>query len=450
MVGLALIALYGCTGDDNADSAETLSAATAPTTSHAVTSTAAATVAPALTAPPSPEPTTVPQTSAPATSAPTTTVAESGIDPRTIVATLASDELAGRNDGTDGWRAAQEFLAEQLAAISQPAFADLPGVNGYIQEGPSANVVGIIQGSELPEQYVVIGAHYDGLGDAAVGAEGCAVLDPADTICNGAADNAASVAAVLAVAASVAESGPPRRSLLIAFWDREEDGLVGSADFLAAPVVPVDEIVTYLNFDIQGANLSPSLRDTTVMVGAETGGPALVRAATRAAQSSTLQTLVLSLVFGQGRSDHANFVNAGVPSVFFTDSNNGCYHTTRDDITTVDFAKLDQQIGTAVALTQDMLATNEVPLFVTDAPVATYVDAVNMLDVVQTARPDIGLLTAPGQAAYQQYVVELQAIVDEGEAAFDAADVGPLLSGAAALVDALAHTECDGYQANAT
>jgi hypothetical protein len=435
--------LAGC--DDDANTVATTVAA--PATSV----TAATTVAPtATTNPPSTTPTTIPQTSAALTSAPTTTVAEAGFDAPAVVERLASDELAGRNDGTEGWRAAQEYLAEQLAAISEPAFADLPGIAGYIQEGPSTNIAGILRGSELPDEYVVIGAHYDGLGDAAEGADGCRVLDPGDTICNGAADDAAGVAAVLAVANHVAESAPPRRSLLIAFWDREEDGLIGSADFLAAPVIPVDQMVAYVNFDIQGANLLPSLRNTTVMVGAETGGPALVAAATRATQSSTLRTLVLSLVFGQGRSDHANFVSAGVPSVFFSDANNGCYHTTRDDISNLDFAKLEQQIRTAVALTDDLLVTDEVPSIVTDAPVTTYADAVNMLEVVDAGQVDVALLAPAEQSAYADYRAELQRIVDDGEAAFDDADIGPVLSGAAALVDALANTECDGYVAPAT
>ena len=55
-------------------------------------------------------------------------------------------------------------------------------------------------------------------------------------------------------------------------------------------------------------------------------------------------TAMFSLIFGQGRSDHAALVSAGVASVFFTDANNGCYHTVNDDITAVDFPKLEQQI----------------------------------------------------------------------------------------------------------
>jgi hypothetical protein len=434
-----LLVLAGCSDDDGVS---------APTTAR-VTETAVTGV-PSTPAPTNPSPSLL----APVTSATTATTAvvsttattappdAAGMDPGAVVAVLASDEFAGRDEGTDGWRMAQEYLAGRLAAIAEPAFAGRPGAAGYVADGRSANIVGIIRGSEEPDEYVVVGAHYDGLGDAAASG-GCRVLDPADTICNGAADNAAGVAVVLATAAEVARTGPPRRSLLIAFWDREEDGLLGSADFLAEPVVPVDRIVASLNLDIQGANLLPSLSETTIMVGAETGGAPLVEAARAATAASTLRTYALSLVFGQGRSDHANFVGAGVPSVFFTDATNGCYHTTRDDLTMLDLAKLDQQLATAVALTTRLLGTDELPVFVPDAPIATYADAVAMLELTTTGSADVALLEPAERETYETYVAELQRVVADGEAAFDDADVGPLLGGAAALVEMLADLECD-------
>ena len=57
----------------------------------------------------------------------------------------------------------------------------------------------------------------------------------------------------------------------------------------------------YVNFDIQGANLLQSLRNFTVLIGAETGGQNLVGAAQRAIGASTLGTLIVSLIFRQGR-----------------------------------------------------------------------------------------------------------------------------------------------------
>ena len=81
----------------------------------------------------------------------------------------------------------------------------------------------------------------------------------------------------------------------------------------------------------------------------------MIDAARRATDASALDYAIFSLVFGQGRSDHASLAAAGVPSVFFTDANNGCYHTVLDDIDHVDRDKFYLQIGAAEALVDDLL-----------------------------------------------------------------------------------------------
>ena len=55
-------------------------------------------------------------------------------------------------------------------------------------------------------------------------------------------------------------------------------------------------------------------------------------------------TAMFICLFVPGRSDYAVLVSAGFASVLSTDANNGCYHTVNDDITAVDFPKLEQQI----------------------------------------------------------------------------------------------------------
>ncbi len=228
-------------------------------------------------------------------------------------------------------------------------------------------------------------------------------------------------------------------------WDGEEDDFDGSRYYVANPVVPLEKTIAYVNFDIQGTNLLPSLKNSTILVGAETGGPNLVDAATRARDESSLDTVMLSLLFGQGRSDHAILVGSGVPSVFLTDANNGCYHTVKDDIDAVDFAKLTQQIVTANALTRDLITTDGVPEFDGAAPPVTYQDAVELLRIVEAAAPDFGLLGVQEQLDSEQFLTDLQAIVGAGSDAFDAAATGMLLSGAAALVAAMAAVDCDPY-----
>ena len=92
------------------------------------------------------------------------------------------------------------------------------------------NVLGLIPGKDLPNEYVIVGGHYDHLGTS------CRNASPADTICNGATDNAAGAAAALEVGRALASiPGGPHRSVIVALWDREEDGLLGSQVLHATP-----------------------------------------------------------------------------------------------------------------------------------------------------------------------------------------------------------------------
>ena len=214
---------------------------------------------------------------------------------------------------------------------------------------------------------------------------------------------------------------------------------------MANPLVPLARTVAYVNFDIQGTNISPALRDLTVMVGSETGGPNLVAAAVAATEESALDTVPLSLLFGQGRSDHATFVGAGVPSVFFTDATPPCYHTVGDDTSIVDYPKLVEQELTAETLVFDLADTDAVPVFDPSAPPATYDDAVAMHDIVVQAQPDFVRFSDTDRAVADKYVTDLGAIVDAGPGAFDDAAVGTLLGGAVAIVQAWSNGQCDGF-----
>jgi hypothetical protein len=376
----------------------------------------------------------------PAATATTTTTIAAAPGYEAVVEALAADDLQGRDNQTEGSVLAQDYLIGQLSEFAQPLAEGATGPEAYRQElAAGTNLLALIPGSDRADEYVILGAHYDHLG------ADCRGTGADDGICNGAGDNAAGVAAVLEVGRSLAsDDEPPSRSVILALWDAEEDGLLGSTAYVADPVVPLEDTITYLNWDIQGVNLLPSVADVTVMVGAETGGPDLVEAAQAATSASNLQTMPFSLLFGQGRSDHAVFAAAGVPTVFFTDANSGCYHTVQDDTDVIDFDKLGQQILTAEALTRDLVATDAVPSFVADTPPATYSDAESMLTVVRQGQGDLALLP-DYQAQGEQFLADLQAIVDAGPAAFDAQATGTLLAGSAALVDALADGECDGF-----
>jgi hypothetical protein len=355
-----------------------------------------------------------------------------------VVEALTDEAMQGRDNQTAGSVLAQDHLIDLLDDFAEPVTAGATGPMAFRRDFPEGtNVLGLIPGGDRADEYVILGAHYDHLGTDCGGEAG--------SFCPGAADNAAGVAAVLEVGRALAGGDePPSRSVILAFWDAEEDGLFGSQAYVSDPEVPLADTVAYLNWDIQGANLSPSTTDLTVMVGAETGGPDLVAAAEKATETSDLRTLSLSLLFGQGRSDHASFAAAGVPTVFFTDANSACYHTPQDAVAVVDFDKLEQQIRMGEALARDLVATDAVPSFVSDAPAATYADAVSMRDVLSQAQQDLDLF--PGyRAEGEQFLADLETMVEAGPEAFDDAAVGTLLGGSVALVEALTTGECDGY-----
>jgi len=193
----------------------------------------------------------------------------------------------GRSQQRDGrLDAGRQFLIDQLKPISTGLNTGASGDAAYTQALPGGtNVVAVIPGTDLADEYVVVGAHYDHLGSS------CQYKSSGDTICNGATDNAAGVAAALAIARSIAaQPTKPRRSVVIGLWDEEEDGLVGSRYYADHPLVPLADTVGYVNFDIQGANLLPSLRNKSFAVASESGGDRFEQIVRSAVNGSSLDT----------------------------------------------------------------------------------------------------------------------------------------------------------------
>lgn len=347
------------------------------------------------------------------------------------VARLSDDSMQGRDNGTPGSAMARGYLIEQLKPIARGLNTAASGDAAYTQAtGGGTNVVAVIPGTDLADQYVVVGAHYDHLGGSF----------------NGATDNAAGVAVALGIARSIAAQPTKlRRSVVIALWDQEEDGLVGSRYYVQHPLVPLANTVAYVNFDIQGANLLPSLRNTSIAVAAETGGARFQDIVRSAIGERSLDTAMLSSIFGQGRSDYVNFIGARVPSVFFTDATGPCYHTVDDELGVVDFDKLDVQIATALDVTRQLASTASPPAFVPGTPLATFDDAVAASRIVNRAYADRGRFSAPDQQTLTDLRADVNQVVAEGRAAFDNDDVGRLLSGAAQFIEVMTHGTCDGF-----
>jgi hypothetical protein len=235
--------------------------------------------------------------------------------------------------------------------------------------------------------------------------------------------------------------------VVLALWDAEEDGLLGSLYYVQHPLVPLEKTVAYVNLDIQGADLLPSLKRVSFAVGAETGGSALGAFVTDAVSAEGLDTLPVSFIFGQLRSDYANFVLVGhVPTVFFSDSTGGCYHTTGDRFDVVDTRKLAIQTRIAFRTTAALGDTLAPPPFRGQNPAAaTYADAVALNRVFSIAQGDLPLFSPADQVIVQQLQHDVAAVVAAGPGAFGPSQVGVLLNAALQGIGALTRLPCETY-----
>lgn len=110
-----------------------------------------------------------------------------------------------------------------------------------------------VESSEL--EYVLVGAHYDHIGHG--GVDSLARKGEEGQIHNGADDNASGVSTVLELAAILTEEQKKnpqaiRRGILFALWSGEELGLIGSSYFAKHPIIPLKNVIAYINFDMVG------------------------------------------------------------------------------------------------------------------------------------------------------------------------------------------------------
>lgn len=174
----------------------------------------------------------------------------------------------------------------------------------------TANVAGVLPGSDprLRDEYVIFTAHHDHLGVGEPDAKG-------DRIYNGALDNAAGCAQLLAIARAYASLPQrPRRSIMMLFVAAEEQGLLGSRYFATHPTVPAGRIAANINFD--GGNIWGRTRDVTFI---GMGKSSLDEVAQSVAHFQQ-RRLEPDQFPDRGyfyRSDQFEFARIGVPALYF-------------------------------------------------------------------------------------------------------------------------------------
>ncbi|WP_405205299.1 M20/M25/M40 family metallo-hydrolase [Aquimarina sp. LLG6339-5] len=171
-------------------------------------------------------------------------------DVESIMNFLASDELGGRDTGSEGLEKAAKFIEGEFKKSGiDPYFGSY--LNTFDAKGTETyNVVGYLKGTDpdLAKQFVVIGAHFDHIG-AGKEVNG-------DVIANGANDNAAGSTAVISLAKHFAKAKSNKRSILFVLFGAEERGLLGSSHLAKVLKEKNLDLYTMVNFEMIGVPLN--------------------------------------------------------------------------------------------------------------------------------------------------------------------------------------------------
>jgi len=219
---------------------------------------------------------------------------------------------------------------DAVRQASSPVFRELPRLQVSIQIKDTItsaltapNTIGILEGSDpqLKKEYVVYSAHMDHIG-----------ITPgrADSINNGADDDASGTVGVVELAEAFSRPGArPKRSLIFLTVSGEEKGLWGSDYFASHPPVPVKQIVADINIDMIGRNWP----DTIVAIGKEHSDLGATLERVNAAHPELGMTAIDDRWPEERfyfRSDHYNFARKGVPILFFFNGVHEDYHEVSD------------------------------------------------------------------------------------------------------------------------
>lgn len=162
---------------------------------------------------------------------------------------LASDDLKGRDSGSEGIEMAADYIEKYFSENNiKPYFTSYRDtLSNYSKT--SYNIVGIVEGNDpiLKEEYIIIGAHYDHIG--------IIKAENGDAIANGANDNASGTTSVMEIARYFSKNKTNKRSLIFALFSAEEKGLLGSRHLAKKLKKQNLNLYTMLNFEMTGVPL---------------------------------------------------------------------------------------------------------------------------------------------------------------------------------------------------
>jgi Zn-dependent M28 family amino/carboxypeptidase len=247
------------------------------------------------------------------------------------VRALSSDAMEGRGMGTKGGLMARAFVARRFAELKlktfggsyEQPFETAPPADSSSKTAGAANVVGYVEGSQHPERFIVVTAHYDHLGIRG------------GQIYNGADDNASGVAAMLQIAAHFSRERP-RNSVIFAALDGEEVGLLGARAFVKWVNEEKRNVALDVNLDMVSHSDAGEL-----YASGSYQTPALAAPLKQLAARAPVHLLLGHDRPEQGHDDWTNqsdqyaFYKVGIPFVYFGVEDHKDYHKPTDDFDTI-------------------------------------------------------------------------------------------------------------------
>ena len=262
----------------------------------------------------------------------------------------ASDYFEGRETGKPGQHKAVDFIRQFYIKHN---IAPAKGTEYYFQpmslkikrkDVKTENVVAIIEGSEYPDEYIILSSHLDHIGIEN------------GIINNGADDDGSGTVAMLEIAEAfqkaVTEGQGPKRSIVFLHVTGEEKGLLGSEYYSKNPLYPLAKTMTNLNIDMIG-RLDPKRIDKDpnyiYLIGSDRISQELHDISEAINKKYT--QIKLDYTFNDKndpnrfyeRSDHYNFAKNNIPVIFYFNGTHEDYHQPSDTPDKINYEMLEKR-----------------------------------------------------------------------------------------------------------
>ncbi len=285
-------------------------------------------------------------------------------DASNIVVASVSEEVASAMLGRTATLSSNDIKEISKGLYISENVMQIGKVTNELQ---SSNVVGLLEGTDKKEEYLVLTAHYDHLGKR-------------DTVIYyGADDDGSGTVSVIEMAeafvAAKQKGKGPRRSVVFMTVSGEEKGLWGSQFYSENPLFPIAKTTANLNTDMVGRTDPKYKGDTSNYV--YIIGDDKLSSDLAPLTDSINKTAQMELDRRYNdisdpnrfyyRSDHYNFAKVGVPIIFYFDGVHADYHRPSDTVDKINFALMEKRVklifNTAWTIAnKDQMLKRDIPL----------------------------------------------------------------------------------------